>query len=43
MDKLPTMMKEKPSFIAVGCLHLVGDDGLLNRLRKEGYKVEQVK
>ena len=43
MDKLPAMMKEKPSFIAVGCLHLVGDDGLLNRLRKVGYKVEAVK
>ena len=43
MDKLPEMMNEKPSFIAVGCLHLVGDDGLINLLRKSGYKVEAVK
>ena len=42
MEKLPEMMNEKPSFIAVGCLHLVGDDGLINRLRKAGYKVEAV-
>ena len=43
MDILPEMMSKKPSFIAVGCLHLVGDDGLINRLQKEGYKVEVVK
>lgn len=43
MKKLPEMMREKPSFIAVGCLHLVGKDGLINLLRKEGYKVEAVK
>ena len=42
MEKLPEMMSKKPSFIAVGCLHLVGDDGLINRLRKEGYKLEAV-
>ena len=42
MEKLPEMMSEKSSFIAVGCLHLVGDDGLINRLRKEGYKVEAI-
>ena len=43
MEILPEMMSEKSSFIAVGCLHLVGDDGLINQLRKEGYKVEAVK
>ena len=43
MDILPEMMSKKPSFIAVGGLHLVGDDGLINRLQKEGYKVEAVK
>lgn len=43
MEKLPEMMSNKPSFIAVGCLHLVGEDGLINQLRKEGYKVEAVK
>ncbi len=42
MELLPDMMREKPSFIAVGCLHLVGDDGLINQLRQKGYKVEAV-
>lgn len=42
MEKLPDMIEEEPSFIAVGCLHLVGDDGLINLLRKKGYKVEAV-
>lgn len=40
---LPDIMREKPSFIAVGCLHLVGKDGLIVRLRKMGYRVEPVK
>ena len=43
MKKLPEIISEKSSFIAVGCLHLVGDDGLINLLRKAGYKVEGVK
>ena len=43
MTELPAMMSEKSSFIAVGCLHLVGEDGLINLLRKKGYKVEAVK
>ncbi|OPZ95009.1 MAG: TraB family protein [Firmicutes bacterium ADurb.Bin419] len=40
---LPAIMQEKSSFIAVGCLHLVGKDGLIEGLRKLGYKVEAVK
>ena len=42
MQKLPDMMKEKSSFIAVGALHLAGEDGLLNLLEKLGYDVEMV-
>jgi uncharacterized protein YbaP (TraB family) len=42
LEKLPTIMGEKSSFIAVGCLHLTGDDGLIEGLRKLGYKVEAV-
>jgi len=42
MEKLPEMMKEKSSFIAVGALHLAGEDGLLNLLEKAGYLVEPV-
>ena len=41
--KLPAIMKETPSFIAVGALHLPGGNGLLSLLRKQGFKVEPVK
>lgn len=43
MKKIPAIMAEQPSFIMVGALHLPGDEGLLNQLRKKGYKVEAVK
>ena len=42
IKKLPEIMKEKSSFIAVGALHLPGEEGLLNLLEKSGYKVEPV-
>lgn len=31
-----------PCLIAVGCRHLLGDDGLIAMLRREGYRVEPV-
>lgn len=43
LDKLPSIMEERSSFIAVGCLHLPSDDGLIEGLRKLGYSVEAVK
>lgn len=42
LEKLPDIMADKPSFIAVGCLHLPGEEGLIHGLRKQGYKVEPV-
>ena len=42
LEKLPAIMAEKSSFIAVGCLHLPGEDGLIEGLRKQGYQVEAV-
>ena len=42
LEKLPAIMAGKPSFIAVGCAHLVGEVGLLAGLEKAGYKVEAV-
>jgi len=42
MKKLPDMMKEKSTFIAVGALHLAGEDGLLNLLEQAGYTVSSV-
>ncbi|MDY9917666.1 MAG: TraB/GumN family protein [Proteiniphilum sp.] len=43
LDQLPSIMEDKSSFIAVGCLHLPGDDGLIEGLRELGYNVEAVK
>ena len=37
---LSEMMKDKTLFIAVGAGHLAGEEGVINLLRKEGYKVE---
>jgi uncharacterized protein YbaP (TraB family) len=43
LEKLPAIMADKPSFIAVGCLHLAGEVGLLAGLEKAGYTVEAVR
>lgn len=43
LKQLPALLKEKSNFIAVGALHLVGEKGLIEGLRKLGYKVEPVK
>ncbi|MDR2955430.1 MAG: TraB/GumN family protein [Prevotella sp.] len=43
IEKLPQIMKEKSSLIAVGALHLPAEDGLLYQLAKLGYTVEPVK
>lgn len=40
LEKLPAIMADKSSFIAVGCLHLPGEDGLIEGLRNLGYDVE---
>lgn len=39
-NELPAMIKDNPSFIAVGALHLPGENGLINLLRQKGYTVE---
>lgn len=43
MKKLPAMMKEQPTFVAVGALHLVGPKGLINLFKEAGYTIEPVK
>lgn len=40
LQKLPSLMQNKSSFIAVGAGHLVGKDGLINGLRSKGYNVK---
>lgn len=39
---LPEMMKKESVFVAVGAAHLVGEEGVINLLRKAGYKVKPV-
>ena len=41
-ERLINLMKEKPTFCAVGALHLPGDQGMIKMLRDEGYTVEPV-
>ena len=36
------MLKENSNLIAVGAMHLVGDNGLIEGLRALGYTVEPV-
>ena len=43
VEKLPEIMSEKSSFIAVGAGHLVGNVGILTQLEKLGYLVDPVK
>ena len=43
MEQLKIMFPKNSCFVAVGCLHLTGESGLINQLRKAGYNVEPVK
>ncbi|WP_028865823.1 TraB/GumN family protein [Psychromonas aquimarina] len=44
LPKIKSMFKEPGTeYILVGAGHLIGPDGILQRLEKEGYKVTQVK
>lgn len=42
LAKLPAIMNDGPSFIAVGALHLAGKKGLVEGLRKAGYTVTPI-
>lgn len=41
--KLPAILKADPTLVVVGAGHLLGECGLLNLLRKQGYTVEPTK
>lgn len=41
-ERMIPLLEEKPTLIAVGAGHLGGEKGLINLLRKKGYKVEDV-
>jgi uncharacterized protein YbaP (TraB family) len=40
---MPDIMKDKSILFAVGAGHLPGDQGVINLLRKKGYKVTPMK
>jgi uncharacterized protein len=42
MGQLSVLMQAKSCFVAVGCMHLVGESGLIHQLKKAGYLVEAV-
>lgn len=39
MEHITSLIREQPSFIAVGVRHLPGENGLIDLLRKEGHTV----
>lgn len=43
LKKMPVIMAKAPTFFVVGALHLPGDKGVLDGLRKLGYTVEGVR
>nr|WP_320039182.1 TraB/GumN family protein [uncultured Bacteroides sp.] len=43
MKKIPILIKQEPTLIAVGAGHLVGESGLINQLRKQGFTVKPVR
>lgn len=43
LDDIEGLVKEDRTFIAVGMGHLGGKSGLLNLLKKKGYKLERIK
>ena len=42
IPKIEKMMHEKPSFFGFGAMHLVGEMGVIQLLRNQGYQVEAV-
>lgn len=42
LKQLPALLAKQSCFVVVGCMHLVGETGLLLQLKQAGYKVEAV-
>jgi uncharacterized protein YbaP (TraB family) len=43
MPKIEQSIKKESSFIAVGCGHLIGEDGLIKLLQDKGYVMEPIR
>ncbi|MBR5469040.1 MAG: TraB/GumN family protein [Paludibacteraceae bacterium] len=42
-EQLPKQFEKGSNFIVVGALHLPGENGVINLLKKQGYKIKPVK
>jgi uncharacterized protein len=42
-DRIEPLMKSQSTFIAVGALHLPGEEGILKLLEKDGYQIRPLK
>lgn len=42
IGQLETLFQDVPGFVAVGAVHLVGEQGLIAALRRDGYRIEVV-
>ena len=42
MKQIPALLNKQSCFVAVGCMHLVGETGLIVQLKKAGYTVEGI-
>ena len=43
IPKIERMMENEPIFVAVGAMHLPGDNGVIELLRKQGYSLSAVR
>lgn len=43
LPKIENLIAAQPSFVAVGCAHLPGEDGVIQLLRNRGFKLEPIK
>ena len=42
-DRMVPLMEAQSTFVGVGALHLPGEEGVINLLRKKGYSVQALK
>ena len=42
MKQIPQLFAKQSCFVVVGCMHLIGETGLIEQLQKAGYKVEGI-
>lgn len=42
IKEIEQLLEKQSTFYAVGAMHLIGDDGLINQLKEAGYTVEAV-